>query len=101
MIKLCNLSVKVNSTTPDRFSQNHLSEAANKVVRKVSFVMEERSFPLGPDGEAVRRPAYEDLGGGQHVEAPGRCPPLCVLIINPQANLQTPLSISIVMRKDW
>ena len=51
--------------------------------------MQEGSSPLGPYRQMIWRPADEDLGGGQHVEAPGRRPPLGVLIIDPEAHLQS------------
>ena len=64
---------------------------------QVSLVMHEGSFPLGPYRQMIGCPADEDLGGGQHVEAPGRRPALSVLIIHPEAHLQS----SVVMKKDW
>ena len=71
----------------------HLSEAAHKVVREFSFMVEEGSFPLGPEREVAGCAPHEHLGGGQHVEGAGGCPALSVLVVHSQAHLHSKLNL--------
>ena len=50
-------------------------------------MVEEGSFPLGPECQVVWSSTNKDLRGGEHIEGAQRGPSLLVLVVHSESNL--------------